>query len=219
MLLWPGGCSTADRRCIFFKDNFLGPLGDQQLLLPFPPAPAFALRARSGDAQARVPTVWPGVRGGAVSAAPRISGSGSLRGESGGESSERQIAAPAAVAGRGWGGTGGLGGELGVGDAETCEWGLSTRRLGANSGARGSPVARRGGDSCGGVRRLSRCGGRRSSIPPSAALNPCPSPPCVSGPTLCCVGGGVLRGRGAVHGGAVEREESIFFTLSPPARL
>lgn len=60
ILLWPGGCSTADRRCIFFKDNFLDPLDDQQLLLPFPPAPTFALSARSGDAQARVPTVWPG---------------------------------------------------------------------------------------------------------------------------------------------------------------
>lgn len=60
MLLWPGGCSTADRRCIFFKDNFLDPLGDQQLLLLFPPAPTFALSARSGDAQARVPTGWPG---------------------------------------------------------------------------------------------------------------------------------------------------------------
>lgn len=45
---------------VFFKDNFLDPLDDQQLLLPFPPAPTFALSARSGDAQARVPTVWPG---------------------------------------------------------------------------------------------------------------------------------------------------------------
>lgn len=44
----------------FFKDNFLGPLGNLQLLLPFPPAPTFASSARPGDAQAQVPIVWPG---------------------------------------------------------------------------------------------------------------------------------------------------------------
>ena len=58
MLLWPGGCSTADGDVYNFKDNFLGPLGNRQLLLSFPPAPASSPSARAGDAQA--PSVWPG---------------------------------------------------------------------------------------------------------------------------------------------------------------
>lgn len=76
--------------------------------LSLPPPPSHSVRAQ-GMLRRGSPRSGPGVRGRAVSAVPRISSSGSLRGESGGESSERQIAAPAAVAGRGLGGTGGLG--------------------------------------------------------------------------------------------------------------
>lgn len=148
-----------------------------------------------------------------MSAAPRISSSGSLRGDSGGESSERQTAARAAVAGSGWGGTGGLGGELGVGDAETCEWGAVNATAGSHLGGGGSPAARRGGDSCGGGRRLSRV--REAPLQHPAVSRPEPlsvSALCLWANFVLCWGRGPA-GWGAVRGGGPEREGSLFFTL------
>lgn len=64
------------------------------------PCPHLRTRCALGDARARVPTGWPGRPRPGCLPLPRISSSCSLRGEWQ-ESSERQIAAPAAVARRG----------------------------------------------------------------------------------------------------------------------
>lgn len=81
-------------------------------------------------------------------------------------------------------------------------------------------MVRRGGDSCGGVRRLSR--GREAPLHHPAISSPEP----LSLSALCLWANFVLywgrgpAGRGVVvHGGGVERQESIFFTLPLPARL
>ena len=78
---------------------------------------------------------------------------------------------------------------------ETCEWGLSTRRLGATWEARGSPVARRGGDSCGGVRRLSR-------VREAPLHHPISSPEPLSLSVLCLGANLGLYGGGGPAGGA-----------------
>lgn len=223
MLLWPGGCSAADGDIYNFKDNFLGPLGNQQVLLSFPPAPAFSPSARAGDAQARAPSVWP--------ERPRPCGAANqqqqpVRGEWLGVLGvpDRCPALQWRGAGRGRR-RGRLGWELRTGDAETCEWELLARRLGANREARGTPVARRGGDSCGG------CGGwRLSGLRDAKPQHPAISRPGPLVPTpglwanfaLCCGGrdDGRARWRRCARGEpSLYRHSRLAFSISSVLRL
>lgn len=172
------------------------------------------------DAQARVPTGWPGrPRLGHVRCAAHQQQRQPSRRVAGSPRSARSLPLLQWREGGGEGRTG-----------RVENWELGTVRPDGAADATSHRVARegrarrgwfrRGGDSCGGGRRLSRGGRRRSIIPPSAALNPCPSQPCVSGPTLCYIGGRVLPGGGLLCiCGGVERQESISLLFSLPARL